>query len=58
MNIFSFRDRLIADYAEHRVSERTGKEGYSPACDGRWGPRNGRPRKYLPLTDHYGERQP
>ncbi|MBI5882355.1 MAG: hypothetical protein HZB91_04540 [Elusimicrobia bacterium] len=38
-------------YAERWVSERTGKKGYSPACEDRWSLRKGQPRIYLPLTD-------
>ena len=33
------------------INERTGKKGYSPACEDPWSLRKGKPRKYLPLTD-------
>jgi hypothetical protein len=32
-------------------NERTGKKGYSPACEDPWSSRKGKPKKYLPLTD-------
>src|SRR5919109_4594771 len=38
-------------YAVSWFNERTGKKGYSPACEDPWGSRKGKPRKYLPLTD-------
>jgi superfamily II DNA or RNA helicase len=38
-------------YAERWVNERTGKKGYSPACEDRWSQCKGQPRKYTLLTD-------
>ena len=38
-------------YAVSWVNERTGKKGYSPACEDPWSLRKGQVRKYLPLTD-------
>ncbi len=38
-------------YASYWINERTGKKGYSPACEDPWSLRKGQPRKYLPLTD-------
>lgn len=38
-------------YAVFWLNERTGKKGYSPACDDPWSSRTGKPKKYLPLTD-------
>ncbi|MBI4397277.1 MAG: DEAD/DEAH box helicase family protein [Elusimicrobia bacterium] len=38
-------------YAVFWQNERTGKKGYSPACEDPWSLRKGQPRKYLPLTD-------
>ena len=39
-------------YAQFWVNERTGKQGYSPACEDPWSfTQRGKPRKYLPLTD-------
>ena len=38
-------------YAAFWMNERTGKKGYSPACEDPWAARSGGPRKYLPLTD-------
>lgn len=38
-------------YASFWTNERTGKQGYSPACEDPWSLRKGQPRKYLPLTD-------
>lgn len=38
-------------YAVHWVNERTGKKGYSPACEDPYSLQKGKPRKYLPLTD-------
>lgn len=38
-------------YAVRWTSGRTGKTGYSPACEDQWSLRKGQPRKYLPLTD-------
>jgi hypothetical protein len=38
-------------YAVFWLNERTGKKGYSPACEDPWGSRTGKPKKYLPLTD-------
>ena len=38
-------------YAVFWFNERTGKKGYSPACEDPWRSREGEPKKYLPLTD-------
>lgn len=38
-------------YAERWISDRTGKKGYSPACENRWSQDKSQPRQYLPLTD-------
>lgn len=39
-------------YAQFWVSERTGKQGYSPASEEPWSAaRKGQPKKYFPLTD-------
>jgi len=38
-------------YAVFWSNERTGKKGYSPACEDPWSSRKGKPKKYLPLTD-------
>lgn len=38
-------------YAAYWQNDRTGKKGYSPACEDPWSLRKGQPRKYLPLTD-------
>jgi len=38
-------------YAVHWVNERTGKKGYSPACEDPYSLQKGKPRTYLPLTD-------
>jgi superfamily II DNA or RNA helicase len=38
-------------YALFWVNERTGKKGYSPACEDPWSSRKGKAKKYLPLTD-------
>jgi len=38
-------------YAVFWFNERTGKKGYSPACNDPWSLRKGKPKKYLPLTD-------
>jgi superfamily II DNA or RNA helicase len=38
-------------YAAFWFNERTGKKGYSPACEDPWSSRKGKPKKYLPLTD-------
>ena len=38
-------------YAGFWSNERTGKKGYSPACEDPWSSRKGKPKKYLPLTD-------
>lgn len=38
-------------YAVFWFNERTGKKGYSPACEDPWSSRKGKPKKYLPLTD-------
>ena len=47
-SLFRGRDDV---YAQFWISERTGKQGYSPACQERWTSTRGRPRTYLPLTD-------
>jgi superfamily II DNA or RNA helicase len=38
-------------YAVFWFNERTGKKGYSPACDDPWSPRKGKVKNYLPLND-------
>lgn len=38
-------------YAVFWLNERTGKKGYSPACEDPWSSRKGKAKKYLPLTD-------
>lgn len=38
-------------YAVFWSNERTGKKGYSPACEDPWSSRKGKPKKYLPLID-------
>src|SRR5919106_4081334 len=38
-------------YAVFWFNERTGKKGYSPACEDPWSSKKGKPKKYLPLTD-------
>jgi hypothetical protein len=38
-------------YAVLWFNERTGKKGYSPACEDPWSLRKGKPKNYLPLTD-------
>jgi len=38
-------------YATLWISERTGKKGYSPACENPWAARTGKPIQYFPLTD-------
>ena len=38
-------------YAAFWLNERTGKKGYSPACEDPWSSRKGNPKKYLPLAD-------
>lgn len=38
-------------YAVFWFNERTGKKGYSPACEDPWSSRKGKPKKYLPLSD-------
>jgi superfamily II DNA or RNA helicase len=38
-------------YAVFWFNERTGKKGYSPACEDPWSSRKGKAKKYLPLTD-------
>ncbi len=38
-------------YAVFWLNERTGKKGYSPACEDEWSSRKGKAKKYLPLTD-------
>jgi TOTE conflict system, Archaeo-Eukaryotic Primase domain len=50
-------------YALLWVNDRTGKKGYSPACEDPWSSRIGNPKKYLPLTDevmlrHLTEKKP
>ena len=46
--LFRGRDDV---YAVFWVNERTGKQGYAPACQERWSSTRGRPRTYLPLAD-------
>ncbi|MBI4369587.1 MAG: DEAD/DEAH box helicase family protein [Elusimicrobia bacterium] len=38
-------------YPAFWTNERSGKKGYSPACEDPWSLRKGKPRKYLSLTD-------
>jgi hypothetical protein len=38
-------------YAVFWVNDRTGKKGYSPACEDPWSLGKEKPKKYLPLTD-------
>ena len=38
-------------FAVFWFNERTGKKGYSPACEDPWSSRKGKAKKYLPLTD-------
>jgi hypothetical protein len=38
-------------YALFWLNERTGKKGYSPACEDPWSSRNEKPKKYFALTD-------
>jgi superfamily II DNA or RNA helicase len=38
-------------YAVFWFNERTGKKGYSPACEDPWSSKKGKAKKYLPLTD-------
>jgi hypothetical protein len=38
-------------YAVFWFNERTGKKGYSPACEDPWSSRKGKAKQYLPLTD-------
>jgi superfamily II DNA or RNA helicase len=38
-------------YAVFWFNERTGKKGYSPACEDPWSTRKGKAKQYLPLTD-------
>ncbi|MBI4489178.1 MAG: DEAD/DEAH box helicase family protein [Deltaproteobacteria bacterium] len=38
-------------YAVFWFNERTGKKGYSPACEDPWSSGKGKPKKYFPLTD-------
>jgi hypothetical protein len=38
-------------YAVFWFNERTGKKGYSPACEDPWSPRKGKVKNYLPLND-------
>lgn len=38
-------------YAVRWANERSGKNGYAPACEDPWSLRKGQPRVYLPLTD-------
>ena len=47
-SLFKGRDDV---YASFWINERSGKKGYSPACEDPWSLRKGQPRKYLPLTD-------
>ncbi len=46
--LFRGRDDI---YAVFWLNERTGKKGYSPACEDPWSSRKGKAKKYLPLTD-------
>jgi superfamily II DNA or RNA helicase len=46
--LFKGRDDV---YAIFWFNERTGKKGYSPACEDPWSSRKGKAKKYLPLTD-------
>lgn len=39
-------------YATYWINERTGKKGYSPACEEPWNFQKGQPKKYLPLNDY------
>jgi hypothetical protein len=48
-NLFRGREDV---YAVHWINERTGKKGYAPAVEDPWNSRKGKPKKYLPLTDH------
>ncbi|MGH7826161.1 MAG: TOTE conflict system archaeo-eukaryotic primase domain-containing protein, partial [Candidatus Binatia bacterium] len=47
-SLFSGREDV---YAVFWFNERTGKKGYSPACEDPWSSRKGKAKKYLPLTD-------
>jgi len=38
-------------YAVFWFNERTGKKGYSPACENPWSSKKGKAKKYLALTD-------
>src|SRR6266498_146760 len=38
-------------YAAFWFNEQTGKKGYSPAYEDPWSSRQGKPKKYLPVTD-------
>src|SRR5262245_22437851 len=38
-------------YAVFWFNERTGKKGYSPACEDPWSSKKGKAKRYLPLTD-------
>ena len=38
-------------YAVFWFNERTGKKGYSPACEDPWSSKKGKAKKYLALTD-------
>ena len=38
-------------YAVFWFNERTGKKGYSPACEDPWSSKKGKAKNYLPLTD-------
>ncbi|MGE5302367.1 MAG: TOTE conflict system archaeo-eukaryotic primase domain-containing protein [Alphaproteobacteria bacterium] len=46
--LFSGREDV---YAVLWVNDRTGKKGYSPACEDPWSSRKANPKKYFPLTD-------
>ena len=46
--LFRGRDDV---YAVFWFNERTGKKGYSPACEDPWSSKKGKAKKYLPLTD-------
>jgi hypothetical protein len=47
-NLFRGREDV---YAVFWSNERTGKKGYSPACEDPWSTRKGKAKRYLPLTD-------
>ncbi|HEY7316145.1 MAG TPA: DEAD/DEAH box helicase family protein [Candidatus Binatia bacterium] len=47
-NLFRGREDV---YAVFWSNERTGKKGYSPACEDPWSTRKGKAKRYLPLKD-------